>query len=432
MKQLLLLSFLLFGNILSNAQTVSTFAGSGNSGFFNGPADEAEFFNLEQMVMDDEGNVYICDRGNHVIRKIDTDGIVSTFAGLGVEGDQVGPKETALFNLPTGIAIGPDGTFYIVDTGNHKIKKITSDGNVELIAGSGLKGYKDGAALEAEFRFPTHACVDEFNNLYIAGNNNNSIRKIDLSTNIVSTFAGKSLWGFEDGIGSEASFDFPQGLAIDKENNLYVGDKGNNAIRKITPEGVVTTLAGNGNEGYVNGIGAEVEFAGPKGVAVDANGNVYVADRLNYVVRKIDTDGMVSTVAGFPGISGYLDGDATTSSLIGRAVDVICDREQNVLITDWGNHVIRKLTNELSSVEEESALNSNSSMVVYPNPASDIITISGNLEIDFRTYVSDLSGRKVLATKNQATINVSDLSPGIYMVTVQGENYNKTEKLIIR
>ena len=432
MKQLLLLTFCLFFISPSFAQTLSTYTGNGSPGLVNGLLEEALFNEPEQMVLDEEGNLYVCDRINHAIRKIDSEGNVTLFAGTGFPGDQLGDKESATFNIPVGLAIGTDGTIYVVDTGNHKIKKITKDGQVELVAGNGNLGFNNGDVLEAEFEFPTYICVDDSNNLFVTGNNDYSIRKIDQSTNTVSSFAGNYVQGYQDGQGLDALFSLPQGIAIDKFNNLYVGDRDNNVIRKITPDAEVTTLAGTTTAGCQDGSAQEARFNGPKGVAVDDKGNVYVADRLNFVIRKIDTEGTVSTVAGIPGFSGFQDGEATSNALIGRAVDVICDEDRGLYISDWQNHAIRYLSFDPVSVIDLNKFPKNKSIQIYPNPATDLFQISGDLGENYSVYLIDQNGRVLLDIQNQSTVKVEDLLPGIYHVTVVGDGYYNFEKIILK
>ncbi|MCG8328782.1 MAG: T9SS type A sorting domain-containing protein [Chitinophagales bacterium] len=428
----LIWTILFFSPILNFAQTLETFAGTGIPGLLNGPADEARFSGPEQTAVDQEGNVYVCDLFNHVIRKIDLNGEVTTFAGSGIEGDQLGQKETAQFYKPSGITFDDSGNLYVVDKNNNKIKVIRPNGMVEWVAGSGQAGYADGSVESAMFNQPTYICIDEFNNLYLAGNNDNRIRKIDLSTQTVSTFAGSGIQALQDGVGTSASFFLPQGIAIDQDNNIYVGDRNNNAIRKITPDQVVTTLAGNGGAGFADGPGEQAKFNGPKGLTVDSAGNVYVADRLNFVVRKIDTEGVVSTIAGTPGISGYLDGEYSTGNLIGRAVNVICFQDQSLLVSDWTNETIRKLLPNPFTETEELELPPNKTVKISPNPCSDILRIEGQLGEQFQITLSNINGQVLKQEENTTSIHLNGFLPGIYFLQILGENYLNVEKVVIK
>ena len=178
--------------------------------------------------------------------------------------------------------------------------------------------------------------------MYTADTDGAVIRKIDLQEEIVSSIGGNGILaaGYQDGPAAESLFNTPRGIAVDDQLNVYVGDQGNNAIRKITPEGIVSTIAGSGSAGYKDGPGGSAEFDGPKGVSVDSLGNIYVADRLNFVVRKIDTSLNVSTIAGIPGVSGYVDG-SLIEGIIGRAVYALPIGNNKILVSDWGNDVIK-------------------------------------------------------------------------------------------
>ena len=245
-----------FGFLFS--QSLETLAGSGERGLVNGSALTAQFAGLEQTAVDSEGNIYLCDTDNHVIRVI-TNGVVSTYAGTGAAGDVLGSRESAKFNFPIGIAIDDEDNIYISDSYNFKIKVIRPDGMVEFIAGTGEEGSMDGGVSMAQFDHPVYLCVDDSNNLFVTGNEDNRIRKIDMSTNLVSTYAGSGL-GYQDGPSDVARFNRPQGIAIDIEGNLFVGDRDNHVIRKISPDGMVTTLAGTGFAGYFDGAGSQAAF----------------------------------------------------------------------------------------------------------------------------------------------------------------------------
>ena len=413
-----------FGFLFS--QSLETLAGSGERGLVNGSALTAQFAGLEQTAVDSEGNIYLCDTDNHVIRVI-TNGVVSTYAGTGVAGDVLGSRESAQFNFPIGIAIDDEDNIYISDSYNFKIKVIRPDGMVEFIAGTGEEGSMDGDVSMAQFDHPVYLCVDDSNNLFVTGNEDNRIRKIDMSTNLVSTYAGSGL-GYQDGPSDVARFNRPQGIAIDIEGNLFVGDRDNHVIRKISPDGMVTTLAGTGFAGYFDGAGSQAAFNGPKGVAVDAFGNVYVADRLNFVVRKIDPEGVVSTVAGMPGISGYEDGGFLEGNLIGRAVAVMLIDEETVVVTDWENEVIRIL--DLSTSTSVTNLERNNTIYLTPNPASHTTLIKGELGDIYTVVVYDASGR-FISSGAKRSVDLEYLSSGIYYVKIFNEAYSNVEKLII-
>ena len=288
------------GGITTGAN-VTTLAGNGTRGYADGtggPTGTAEFFYPRSMAIDAAGNVYVADYGNDRIRQVDPSGNVTTLAGNGTPGyadGMGGPTGTAEFRGPAGVAVDAAGNVYVADYYNNRINKVDSSGNVTTLAGNGMPGYADGTGGPtgtAEFYSPSNVVVDAAGNVYVADSVNNRIRKVDPSGN-VTTLAGNGTQGSADGTGGPtgtAEFNNPWGVAVDAAGNVYVADSGNNRIRKVDPNGNVTMLAGNGTWGFEDGTGGPTgtaEFNGPEGVAVDAAGNVYVADSANNRIRKI-------------------------------------------------------------------------------------------------------------------------------------------------
>jgi sugar lactone lactonase YvrE len=299
-----------------------TLAGSSTLGLINGSRTLANFSNPDGVAIDAAGNLYVADKANNVIRKITTDGFVTIFAGNGNVGSADGSATAATFNEPLGIAVSPTGDVFVTDLGNNLIRKITPAGNVSTYAGSGVRGANDGVGISATFNNPTGITVDHSGNVYV-GDNNSLIREIT-PDQTVTTIAGH-IGGpiFVNGTGISANFSDTFGLAVDASNNIYVADSFNNMIRKITPQRVVTTLAGQTTVGSANGNTATATFNSPLDLAVDAKGNVYVNDTGNNLIRKIATNGTVTTVAG-TGVKGFNDGEnlkAQFNQLHGIAVD---------------------------------------------------------------------------------------------------------------
>ena len=270
---------------ITRAGVVTTLAGGSTCGSSNGTGAAASFYGPTGAVVDSSGNIFIADMGNDLIRKITPLGVVTTFAG-GVQGNLDGTGASAKFYAPSALAIDAADNLYVADAYNRNIRKITTAGVVTTLAGSSTSGYADGTGNAASFSFVTGLAVDSNGNVYAADVNNNCIRKIT-PAGVVSTFAGSTTSGAANGVGSSASFNLPWGVAIDTSGNLIVADGGNNSIRLITPAGIVTTIAGSTTAGSADGVGSNASFNSPWGVAVDTSGNVYVSDQGNFTIRKL-------------------------------------------------------------------------------------------------------------------------------------------------
>ncbi len=298
------------------------------------------------MAIDANGNFIVADAFNNRIRKVTPSGNVSTLAGSGSAAFAEGTGVAASFNSPSHVCIGTDGTIYVADSYNHRIRKVTPLGVVTTLAGSGSNAFADGMGAAASFDRPRGVAVDSSNNVFVADLNNNRIRKIT-SAGLVSTLAGNETGGWVDGTGSGASFYQPIGICINTDGNIYVADYYNNRIRKVTTTGVVTTVAGgagNGTNGLglINGIGQNAAFNAPHGLTADPSGNLIVADTDNHCIRKVTIPGGVVTTLAGSGIAAYTNGNETVASF-NYPVDVTMDSSGNIYVADNVNHRIRKI-----------------------------------------------------------------------------------------
>jgi sugar lactone lactonase YvrE len=349
----LLASLALAATTRATAQeyTFTTLAGAdGGPGAVDGTGSAAQFSFPEGVAADSASNVYVADSGNNTIRKVTPDGVVTTLAGLaGSSGTNDGTGSAAQFNDPCGVAVDSAGNVYVADTGNDTIRKVTPGGVVTTLAGQpGSSGSADGTGTNAQFNGPFGVAVDSVGNLYVADDDNNTIRKVT-PDGVVTTLAGLAgSSGSADGTGTNAQFNFPDGVAVDSAGNVYVADWGNSTIRKVTPGGVVTTLAGlAGIPGSADGTGSAARFGsangGPRGVAVDSAGNVYVADTQNFTIRKVTSGGVVTTLAGLAGSWGSADGTGSAAQFADPS-GVAVDSAGNVYVADTDNNTIRKVT----------------------------------------------------------------------------------------
>ncbi len=321
---------------------VTTFAGSGSPGNLNGNGPAATFTYPSGMAADESGNIYVTDVTANIVREITPAGVVTTFAGNGNQASVDGAGTAASFNYPSSIAIDGVGNLYVTDENSNKIRKITPAGVVSTYAGTGASGSSNGAALtQASFWLPHGIAVDGAGNVYVSERGNNLVRKITPG-GIVSTLAGSGAAGSSNGTGTAASFNAITGLASDNNSNIYVADGGNNMLRKISPAGVVSTLAGSTTAGSSDGTGTSAGFSAPAGIAVDFAGNLYVSDQRNNTIRQVNPSGLVTTLAG----KGYVDTTNAVGNLAGftNPQGLTIDLSGNVYVADAGNYKIRKIT----------------------------------------------------------------------------------------
>ncbi len=330
---------------ITPAGVVTTLAGSPQvEGNADGKGAAARFFSPYGIAVDGIGSLFVTDLADNTIRKITSEGVVTTFVGsprlsgnLGLSGSVDGVGSVVRFNGLTGIARDGSGTLYVTEYNNHTVRKITPAGVVTTLAGSPeIEGSVDGTGSAARFHNPCGIAVDGSGTLYVADTGNHTVRKIT-PAGVVTTVAGTpGVYGTADGTGNTARFRAPDSIAVDGSGTLYVSDWGSFTIRKITSAGVVTTLAGSPNaQGSADGAGSAARFFYPKGITVDGNGNLFVCDQSNSTIRKITPAGVVTTVAGSPGVTGSADdagaawGSRITASTV---VEIVTD---HTLYAKW-------------------------------------------------------------------------------------------------
>jgi sugar lactone lactonase YvrE len=413
--------------VVSPPLTVSTLAGkAGVFGSDDGTGGSARFSAPTDLAVDHIGNIYVADTNNHTIRKITPAGVVTTLAGLaGFSGSLDGKGTAAQFHSPAGVAIDASDNVYVADTDNNAIRKIAPTGMVTTLAGTG-RGSSDATGTAAGFLNPSGIVTDTAGILYVADTLNGTIRRIT-PDGVVTTLAGQAgSLGNADGVGSAARFDGPQGLALDGAGNLYVADSDNLAIRKLTlSSGAVTKVAGGGRAipGFAPNDGpvARAQFNYPCGVAVDGAGNLYVADTDNHTIRQITPAGIVTTIAGLSGTYGSADGVGAAARFnypAGIAVDAAGD----LYIADTDNHTIR-----LAYFAAGPAITAQpqSQTVTVGSNVQFSVTTSGRPAATYQWYFNGvtISG----ATNSSLSLsNVQTSNAGSYTVAVSNPSGNAT------
>ncbi len=369
-----------FGGSTSDADRpllrVDVYAGTGQAGWTEGTRGEADFLTPGGLLRLPDGSLLVADTANQVIRQI-KDGVVSTFAGLPfpakldewnqpIGGFLDGPLQESAFQLPSGLATDASGNIYVADTGNHAIRKITSDGQVQTLAGDGVFGFKDGQGRTARFHSPQAIAATEDGTVYVADTLNHVIREITpdgqvttlnkASERVAEIYPGLVVpaGDYLDGSLSQALFNEPSGLALDDEGNLYVSDRGNHLIRYIDfAAKTVSTVAGGGTEslysesnrlltasgGYKDGTGAEARFNAPEGLAWSKEG-LLIADSLNHAIRLLQHQKVSTWVGGSSGSAGHTEASAAFSLPVDVTVD---EATGEVWVADSMNHQVRIL-----------------------------------------------------------------------------------------
>ncbi len=330
---------------------ITTVAGNGGYLFSGdgGPAIEAAI-DAHGAALDGAGNLYIADLGNNRIRRVDTDNVITTVAGTGqvLLGGDGGPAAAAALDFPQGLAVDEVGNLYIADTIGDRIRRVDPNGVISTVAGTGEYGFSgDGGLAAAAFlHSPAGVTLDGEGSLYIADEGNHRIRRVD-PDGVISTVAGTGEDGFsgDGGPATDAALFNPEGVAVDATGNLYIADSFNHRIRRVDPDGVISTVAGNGDKGFSGdgGPATAASLSFPRDVAVDASGNLYIADTANNRVRRVDPDGVITTVAGTGefGFSG--DGGPAVDASLNVPAGITLDKSGNLYLTDFNNNRVRRV-----------------------------------------------------------------------------------------
>jgi sugar lactone lactonase YvrE len=399
--------------------TIYTVAGNGEDSFsgdgsaatnaaLNGPAD---------TVVDASGNLFIADASNNRIRKVGANGIITTVAGNGNSGyaGDGGAATAANLYFPSGVAVDASGDLFIADTYDARIRKVGPDGVITTLAGDGHLAYSGdgGAAVNASLYYPKGVAVDAGGNVFIADEGNQRIRKVD-TNGIITTVAGNGYTGFagDAGIATNASLANPEGVAVDAVGNLFIADTGNDRVRKVGANGIITTVAGDGTQSY-SGDGApaaSASLSGPNGVTLDASDNLFIADTGNQVIRRVDTNGIITTVAGNGSAAYSGDGGPPTNASLSSPQGVAVDAFGNLFIADTGNQVIRQVvpagTAPMLVLSNVTAASAGRYSVIVTSPFGRVTSGNATLTILFPPSVTVQPANQYVASGGLATFDV--------------------------
>jgi len=436
--------FFLFSLSIHAQGLISTVAGNGlvGSSGDGALAINAKLNNPASICLDDTGNIYIADEYNNKIRKVSAStGKIITIAGTGTtgfSGDSALAINAQLY-YPIGICLDQAGNIYIADCLNNRIRKITvSTGIITTVAGNNFSSYSgDGVLATATSLYhPSGVCVDVSGNIFIADYANNRIRKVTKATGLISTIAGTGTAGYfgDGGLATSSKLCLPNGVAVDGYGNIYIADLGNYRVRKIdATTGNINTIIGNGSYGFSGdgGPATSAELNGPENISLDAYGNVFVADISNNRIRKYTVaDGNINTIAG-NGTAGFsADGVLASSSELFGPTGTFVDASGNVFIADQNNNRIRKITAH-TGVHNISFSNIGS---VSPNPSSGIYNIHINNNTTYHISVFNISGEVVYKTESSSdnfSIDISTQADGMYFLSILCGEETYVQKLLL-
>jgi sugar lactone lactonase YvrE len=372
---------------------------------------------------DSNGNLFITTYAGQIL-KITSTGAISVFAGVAnADAYLDGNVTVAKFYRPYGIAIDSNNNLFVADNFNSRIRKITPTGTVSTFVGNGQFISEDGTGTAAKIMGPTDIVIDSNNNLYFT-ERGNKVRKIT-PAGVVTTIAGTGVAGSADGVGTVATFKQPYGLTITSSGDLYIADTENNKIRKVTSAGIVTTVAGTGTVGAADGNNTTATFNSPYGLTRTNDGTIYVADYGNHKIRRIDSTGNTTTFAGLT--SGFVNGTLAVAKF-NNPESITINSNGDLLINDFSNQKIRKI--DASTLFLNTFFNSKLS--IYPNPSNAIFTI--DIDSNATIEVFDLVGKQILTKKIElgtTQLDMSNYTTGMYLLKVtNADNQTKTMKIV--
>jgi|GEM_PF-1048953 hypothetical protein len=434
----LLASIVFFKTINAQNYQVSTVVGSGTQGYLDTTAQNCQMYWPYGLASDNDSAIYFSDAANHRVRKFNiVTTIVTTIGGNGNPGLKDGIGDSAMFNWPDALFY-KNGFLYVGDNQNNAVRKIDLSTNmVTTIAGNGTPGYKDGPADSSLVRNPGGIVVDSVNDIYFADDYNYCIRKI--SNGIVSTVAGvPGTFGYQDGAANQALFHRPRYITLDSNGVMYITDINNNVVRKYT-NGIVSTFAGTGVAGGADGTDSTATFSAPVGIASTYNNFLYVVDGGGNKLRKIDPQGNVSTIAG-NGVFGFYDGGADSAEFF-YPQGVTYDEHGIIYMADRDNNRIRKISLPQSEAKIKTAtgiktLLKTTNISIHPNPSSSMVTIEVLNVMENSTYKAyntlgqEVKSGNLTQTTNQ--INVQELTNGVYTIVVSQKDKISTAKIIVQ
>ncbi|HXB12966.1 MAG TPA: T9SS type A sorting domain-containing protein [Bacteroidia bacterium] len=446
-KIYLLFAFGLFITAGAQAQIISTIAGNGTGSFSGdgGQATAAELDHPYGVFEDASGNIFIADQWNHRIRKITSAGVISTIAGTGSAGfsGDGGQATAAHLNYPSQIYVDATGNVFIADEFNSCVRKINTSGVISTFAGmGGVASYSGdgGQATAAELNYCTDMTFDAVGNMYIADYTGQRIRKVNTS-GVISTIAGTGTTGYsgDNGPATAADLNYPYGVAINAAGDIFFSDRYNNRIRKIDAAGTITTIAGTGAATYTgdNGPATAATVNNCYKVNLDATGNIYIADFGNSAIRKIDLSGTITTIAGTI-VGGYSgDGGPATNAELAQPGGVFVNSGGDVFIGDANNYRVRMIASTESVNEVNAGTDNNVNLYPVPSCGQLVVTLKGNGYSNLKLY--DVFGREVYSQALDASeqnkslnLNISNLSNGVYFMRIYTQKDMISKRVLLQ